>query len=353
MGRFPRVFFFFKARGALPEVRRGAKPLAYVQAMVTLAGDASTEVRHLSRIDTQHGWEQGGKLRPAGYHSTGGNYLRTSILMAGLLALVVFLGGRFGGAQGMILWGSIGIVFNLVGWWFSDKIALALHRAKPVSREQLPRVYEMVEELTKKAGIPMPRVYVIPSPSPNAFATGRSPSHAAVAVTSGILELLQPHELRGVLAHEIAHVVNRDTLISTVTAIFAGLISAVGSMVRWGVMFGGFGGRSSDRGGFNLGDLAVAIVAPIVAMLIQLAVSRSREYGADTVGAQLAGDPNPLADALAKLDRGVQLRPYAHAGSATAHLFIVNPFTGRNMMKLLSTHPPIEERVARLRQMAV
>ena len=303
----------------------------------------------MARMDASR-WGKDGTVRPRGYHSVGSNYLRTTILMAGLLALLVWVGGRFGGPNGMFLFGFIGVLFNLGAWWFSDKIALAVHRAQPVSRDELPEVYAIVEELARAANIPMPRVYVIPSPSPNAFATGRNPSHAAVAVTEGILRLLNARQLRGVLAHEISHVVNRDTFISTVAAIFAGLISAAGYALRWGLILG-TGSSSDERDHSAIGDLAMAIVAPIVAMLLQLAVSRSREYGADAAGARLSHDPDALAEALERLDEGVQVRPDYAAGPATAHLFIVNPFTGRSLLTLLSTHPPTEKRVARLREM--
>ncbi len=303
----------------------------------------------MSRMDASR-WGKDGVVRPHGYHSTGSNYLRTAMLMAGLLALLVWVGGHFGGASGMLLFGSIGVAFNLGAWWFSDRIALAVHRARPVSREQLPGVYEIVDELARSANIPPPPVYLIPSPSPNAFATGRSPSHAAVAVTEGILQLLSPRELRGVLAHEISHVVNRDTFISTVAAIFAGLISAAGYALRWGLILG-TGSASDDRDHSAVGDLAIALVAPLVAMLLQLAVSRSREYGADAAGARLSHDPEALASALERLDYGIQRRPDPFAGPATAHLFIMNPFSGRSLLSLLSTHPPTEQRIARLRAM--
>jgi heat shock protein HtpX len=286
----------------------------------------------------------------------GRGYLKTAMLMAFLVAILAIGGQMYGGTGGMLLFGAIGLVFNFVSYWFSDRIALMAHRAQPVTRQQLPEVYGIVERLTQKAGMPMPRLYVIPSPTPNAFATGRNPAHAAVAVTEGILQLLDRRQLEGVIAHELAHVRNRDILIATIAASVAGLVSALGHAIQWGAWLGI--GRSSDDeegggGGGIVGALAWAILAPIIAMIIQLAVSRSREYGADAGGAELVGDPMPLADALLTLERGNQVRPYDYAGPATAHLFIVNPFRGIGgaMMSLFSTHPPVEERVRRLREM--
>ena len=222
-----------------------------------------------------------------------------------------------------------------------------------LAREQAPELFEIVERLTRKAGLPMPRLYVIPSETPNAFATGRNPSHAAVAVTEGIVRILDRRELEGVLAHEISHVRNRDVLIATIAAAVAGLISSLGHVIQWGAIFGGASRSDDDEGGGLFGALAWAILAPIVAMLVQLAVSRSREYGADASGAELLGDPEPLASALLKLEQANQIRPYEFAGPATAHLFIVNPLHGfaAKAMRLFSTHPPIEERVRRLREM--
>lgn len=286
----------------------------------------------------------------------GSGYLKTAMLMAFLVAILAIGGQMYGGTGGMLLFGAIGLVFNLASYWFSDKIALKAHRAQPVTRQQLPEVYEIVERLTRKAGMPMPRLFVIPSPTPNAFATGRNPAHAAVAVTEGILQALDRRQLEGVIAHELAHVRNRDILIATIAASVAGLVSALGHAIQWGAWLGV--GRSSDddeggAGGGIIGALAWAILAPIIAMIVQLAVSRSREYGADASGAELVGDPMPLADALLTLERGNQVRPYDFAGPATAHLFIVNPFRGVGgaMMSLFSTHPPVEERVRRLREM--
>ena len=294
---------------------------------------------------------------PRGMHRAGGgfgrNYVKTAMLMAFLIAILAIGGQMVGGTGGMLLFGAIGLVFNLLSYWFSDRIALMAHRAQPVTREQLPDVYEIVERLTRKAGIPMPRVFVIPSATPNAFATGRNPSHSAVAVTQGILGILDKRQLEGVLAHELAHVRNRDVLIATIAASVAGLIASLGHMIQWGAIFGGFGGRSDDERGNVFAALAWALLAPIIALIVQLAVSRSREFGADASGAELTGDPDALAEALLALERGNEVRPYAYGGPATAHLFIVNPFRGAGgkMLGLFSTHPPIEERVERLRQM--
>jgi heat shock protein HtpX len=250
----------------------------------------------------------------------------------------------------MLAFGAIGLVFNFLAYWFSDKLALLGNGARPVEREQAPELFEIVERLTRRAGLPMPRLYVIPTDAPNAFATGRDPEHAAVAVTEGILRILDRRQLEGVLAHELAHVQNRDILIATVAGAMAGLISTVGYVLRWGAILGG--GRSDrEDGPSGLELLAWAIVAPLVALVIQLAISRSREFGADATGAALVGDPEPLAQALLSLERGNELMPMAQAGPATAHLFIVNPLHGAagKMMSLFSTHPPVEERVARLR----
>ena len=290
--------------------------------------------------------------QPAPVAGFGRNYAKTAMLMAFLLAILAIGGEMAGGTGGMLLFGGIGLVFNLVSYWFSDKIALMAHRAQPVTREQLPEVYEIVERLCRKAGLPMPAVYVIPSETPNAFATGRNPEHAAVAVTEGILRLLDRRQLEGVLAHELSHVRNRDVLIATVAAAVAGLISALGHAIQWGA-FLGFGRRSDDEGGNPIAALAWALLAPLIALVVQLAVSRSREYGADASGAALVGDPDPLAEALLALERGNEVRPYEFGGPATAHLFIVNPFSGvgARALQLFSTHPPIEERVARLREL--
>ncbi len=291
-------------------------------------------------------------MSPGGAAFTGPsrNYARTAVLMAGLIALLALGGMAVGGPRGLLLFGGLGLVFNLVSYWFSDKLALMMNGARPVTAAEAPELHASVERLTRRAGMPMPRLYVIPSQSPNAFATGRDPEHAAVAVTEGILRLLDRRQLEGVLAHELAHVQNRDILIATMAAMIAGLISSVGYLVRWGAILGGQRGER-DQGPGMLEMLGWAILAPIIALLLQMAVSRSREFGADATGAAILGDPEPLAQALLTLERGAELVPYEHAGPATAHLFIVNPLRGgtARLMSLFSTHPPIEERVARLR----
>jgi heat shock protein HtpX len=287
-----------------------------------------------------------------GWHRLG-NALKTTVLLAGLTALVLLIGQRLGGPQGLLIAGAFVIVMNFGSYWFSDRIALAMHGAQPLPYEEAPWLHHMVERLAARAGMPTPKVYLLPTHTPNAFATGRSPSHAAVAVTAGLVELLDRRELEGVLAHEIAHVRNRDTLIGTVAATLAGVISYAAQMAFfWGGAM--LGGRSDDDEGGGLADalssLGLLLVAPIAATLLQLAVSRSREYGADATGAQLCGDPDALASALMKLERGAQLMPYDRA-PATSHLFIVNPLSGGGVMALFSTHPPIPERVRRLREL--
>jgi heat shock protein HtpX len=277
--------------------------------------------------------------------------LRTTVLMAALIALLAMAGNALGGFQGMLWFGGIGLVINFLTYWFSDRIALLAHRAQPVGPVEAPTLHALVERLSRRAGIPMPRLYVLPSGAANAFATGRNPAHAAVAVTDGILQILSERELEAVLAHELSHVKNRDVLIGTVAAGIAGLISAVGYAMQFGLAFGH--SRSNDDRGGGLAALAWIIVAPIIALLIQLAVSRSREYAADASGAALCGDPEALASALLRLEEASGVRPYEHGGPATAHLFIVNPLRGTAaaVMSLLSTHPPIEERIRRLRAM--
>src|SRR6185312_15346893 len=282
------------------------------------------------------------------------NYVRTGALMAALIALLALGGRAVGGAQGMMLFGAIGVVMNFVMYWFSDRIALAAHRAQPVTRAEAPTIYAIVQRLTERAGMPMPRVYIIPSAAANAFATGRNPAHAAVAVTEGILQILNERQLEAVLAHELSHVKNRDILISTIAAAVAGLVSTIGHVMQWGFMLGGARSDDDERGG-GLAALAWILVAPIIALLIQLAISRSRELGADASGATLCGHPEDLAGALRRLEDAQGVRPYEFAGPATAHLFIVNPLRGAAaaFMNLLSTHPPVEERIRRLEAMRV
>jgi len=268
-----------------------------------------------------------------------GNTFKTAFLLTALTLLLMAAGRALGGQNGMLLALGIAAVTNFVAYFFSDKIALRTYRAQPVTREQLPRVYKVVERMTQKIGLPMPKIYVIPTDSPNAFATGRNPNHASVAVTEGILNLLNDEELEGVLAHELGHVNNRDILISSVAATIAGAIT----WLRYGAYFGGMGDRDDRRGG----GLLMLILAPIAAMMIQMAVSRSREYAADETGAHFTGNPYALASALAKLDAYSRRVPMMGTPS-TAHLFIIQPLLGMSFGNLFSTHPPIAKRIERL-----
>lgn len=278
------------------------------------------------------------------------NTMKTLLLMTGMTVLLVWLGDHFGGRQGMIMALVLAGGMNLFTYWFSDKLALASYRAQQVDESEAPELHAIVRGLATRAGIPMPKVYVIPSESANAFATGRSPAHASVAVTAGIMRLLDRQELEGVIAHELAHIKHRDILLATVVATLAGAITMVARMAGYASMFGGYGGdRDRDRGG-GLAGLAMMIVAPIAALLVQMWISRTREYGADAGGAQIAGTPHGLAGALEKLTLGAQAMPM-HANPSSAHLFIVNPLSGRSLMSLFSTHPPLEERIAKLRSM--
>jgi heat shock protein HtpX len=276
-----------------------------------------------------------------------GNTFKTAFLLTLLTLLLMFIGRFFGGQNGMLLALALAAVMNFVSYFYSDKIALAMYRAQPVTREQLPRAYAAVERLTQKIGIPMPKIYVIPNDSPTAFATGRNPQHASVAVTQGILNLLNDEELEGVLAHELGHVNNRDILISSVAATVAGAITMLASIGRFAMIFGGMGGDRDDRRGGGIGALLMLILAPIAASLIQLAVSRSREYQADATGAHFTGNPYALASALSKLDAYSRRLPM-QATPSTAHLFIIAPFLGMNFGSLFSTHPPIAKRIERL-----
>ena len=276
------------------------------------------------------------------------NGLKTAALLGILTGLVLLVGQYLGGQNGLYYALIFAGVMNFGTYFFSDKIALLSSGARPVTREELPRVYEVLERLTQKVGLPMPKVYVIPTDSPNAFATGRNPAHAAVAVTQGILGLLSDEELEGVLAHELGHVRNRDILTSSIAATLAGAITVLARMAYWGAMFGGFGGNRDDRDrGGGLGGLFMLILAPIAAMLIQLAVSRSREYEADHTGAEFTGNPYALASALQKLDAYSKRLPMA-ASPTTAHLYIVQPLLGMDFASLFSTHPPIAKRIERL-----
>src|SRR6202795_3289455 len=277
-----------------------------------------------------------------------GNTFKTAFLLTALTLLLMAVGRVLGGPNGMLLALGIAVVTNFVAYFFSDKIALRTYRAQAVTREQLPRVYNVVERLTQKIGLPMPKIYVIPTDSPNAFATGRNPNHASVAVTQGILNLLTDEELEGVLAHELGHVRNRDILISSIAATLAGAITYLASIARWGMIFGGMRGSRDDRGGGGIAAIAMMFLAPFAAMLIQLAVSRNREYGADDTGAQWTGNPYALASALSKIDAYSRQRPLV-ASPSTAHLFIIAPFLGAGSFgSLFSTHPPTAKRIERL-----
>ena len=277
------------------------------------------------------------------------NYFKTAILLVVLAALLIWIGGLFGGPRGAMIAFIFALVLNLGSLWFSDRIVLAMHRAQELPERQFPAVHHIIKELAIKANIPAPRVYLVPSDAPNAFATGRNPQTAVVCVTRGILDMLNGDQLKGVIAHEISHIKNRDTLIMTVTAAFASAIMMLAYMARWAAIFGGFGGRGNrNRSGGIIGLLAISILAPLAAMIIQLAISRSREYGADERGAELAGSGNGLADALRKLHEAS--RHYRmNVSPQTAHLFIVNPLKGDFIANLFSTHPPVEKRIERLR----
>ena len=278
------------------------------------------------------------------------NVLKTGLLLGVLTALLVLAGEAIAGERGMIIAFVFAAIMNFVSYWFSDKIVLAIYGAQPVDETQAPRLHAIVRRLATRAQIPMPRIYIIPSDTPNAFATGRNPQHAAVAVTEGITRILDEDELEGVLAHELSHVTNRDVLISTIAATLAGAITYLAHMAQWAAIFGG---RSQDdeEGGSNpLVMILFAILAPIAAMLVQFAVSRSREFQADASGARLAGRTYGLAKALEKIEVASRVEPLP-ATPATAHLFIVNPLSGESFTRLFSTHPPTEERIARLRAM--
>ena len=282
------------------------------------------------------------------------NVLKTGILLSVLTVLLVFVGHLMGGTSGATTAFVFALLINLGAYWFSDKLVLAMYRAKPLSESEAPQVYRAVRAIAAHDHLPMPRLYWIPTVTPNAFATGRSPRHAAVAVTSGLLKLMSEEELKGVLAHELSHVKNRDTLVMSIAAAIAGTISMLAHWARWGLMWGG--SRNDDRRNSNaavqlVALLIIAILAPLAAMLIQLAISRTREYGADETGARSTGNPSGLASALEKLDAAVRAYPLADANPATAHLFIVNPLSGDAIARLFSTHPPIAERIRRLRAM--
>src|SRR5207253_3286644 len=283
------------------------------------------------------------------------NTFRTTVLLAVLTALLVWAGDLMGGRQGAL----IALIFaggmNFFSYWFSDKMVIAMYQGQEITANDDPELYGIVQDLAQRAGLPMPRVYILPQDTPNAFATGRNPQHAAVAVTQGIRRILNKRELAGVLGHELTHVKNRDILISTIAATLAGAISYLAQMAQWAAIFGGRDRDRDEGGGGILGLLVMMIVAPIAAMLIQMAVSRSREYGADEGGAKVTGDPLALASALRKLEMGAQNIPLQVSdatANSTAHMFIVNPLTVGGLAKLFSTHPPMEERIARLEAMA-
>lgn len=281
------------------------------------------------------------------------NRIKITFLLTCLTLLLVAMGSAIGGQSGMIVAFFIAGGMNFFSYWYSDKIVLKIYKAREISETENPDLYGMVRRLALQANLPMPKVYIIPSKGANAFATGRNPQHAAVAATEGIMQILSPDELEAVMAHELAHVQNRDTLISTIAATLAGAISMLGSMLQWAAILGGGSSQDEEGGGGGLlGTLALAFIAPMAAMLIQMAVSRSREFLADASGARICGKPLALANALRKLQMGAQAVPVAQATPATSHMFIVNPLTGTSMMKLFSTHPPMEERVARLEAMA-
>ncbi len=284
-----------------------------------------------------------------------GSQLRTLFFLSILTALFILIGGAVGGRAGMMFAFLFACVMNIAAYWFSDKIVLAMYRAREVTEREAPQLHRIVWELAQRAGLPMPRLYIVPSKTPNAFATGRDPNHAAVAVTEGILDLLTEEELKGVLGHELAHIKHRDILIQTVAATIAGAIVMLARMGQWALIFGGLRGDNDEEGGGTLqmiGAILILIIAPIAAFLIQMAISRAREYYADEGGAKFSGNPLYLANALRKLAYGVKRDPMEEANPATAHMFIVNPLRGSNIASLFSTHPPIEERISRLEAMA-
>ena len=275
------------------------------------------------------------------------NIFKTMVLMTGLTLVLLWAGNALGGQSGMTVALVFALIMNAFSYWFSDKIVLKMYKAREVSRADAPELYEMVRRLTHKAGLPMPRVYIINQPQPNAFATGRNPENAAIAVTTGIMSILSVNELEGVIAHELSHIKHRDILIGTVAATIAGAVSYLAHMAQWAMIFGG---SDDDDDGNPFAAIVMMIVAPIAAMLIQMAISRSREYAADAGGAKIAGNPGYLANALKKLHSASQQIPLK-AEPATAHMFIVNPLSGGRMARLFSTHPPLEERIARLENM--
>jgi heat shock protein HtpX len=281
------------------------------------------------------------------------NSVKTAALLAAMTVLFILIGGMLGGEQGMVVAFLFAGLMNFASYWWSDRVVLWMYGAQEVNESQAPQFHALVRRLAQRAGLPMPKVYVIPTDTPNAFATGRNPRHAAVAATEGILRILSPDELEGVMAHELSHVRNRDILISTIAATMAGAIMMLARMAQFAAMFGGARRQDDEEGGGGIvGMILLAILAPLAAMLIQMAISRAREYQADAGGAQLSRKPWALADALEKLERGATALPM-EANPSTAHLFIVNPLRGSSLLNLFSTHPPVEQRVARLRAMRI
>lgn len=276
-----------------------------------------------------------------------GNQLKTTFLLAALTAFIVLVGQIMGGTGGMVIALILAAGMNFFSYWFSDKIVLRMYKAQEATPDEAPQVYESVKKLAVRAGLPMPKIYIIPEESPNAFATGRNPEHAVVAVTEGLLKLMSREEVEGVLAHELAHIKNRDILIGSIAATLAGAIMVLANMARWAAIFGGSRRDDEDGGGGIIGLVVMSIMAPIAAMLIQMAISRSREYIADATGAGFAGNPKGLSSALAKLGAYSGRLPM-DANPSTAHMFIVNPLSGKSLMSLFSTHPPLEDRIIRL-----
>ncbi|HEY5498327.1 MAG TPA: zinc metalloprotease HtpX [Syntrophales bacterium] len=278
------------------------------------------------------------------------NTFKTTLLLGALTGLLLLIGGYFGGRGGVVIAFIFAIVMNFGAYWFSDKLILKMYNAQEVTETQTPQLYTMVRGLAMRASLPMPKIYIIPQETPNAFATGRDEQHAVVAVTEGILRILSADELEGVLAHELTHIKNRDMLIGSIAATLAGAIMMMANMAQWAAIFGGVSRDDDEGGGGIIGLILMAILAPLAATLIQMAISRSREYLADEGGARVSGKPYGLASALEKLGRASQAIPM-DANPSTAHMFIVNPLSGRALMNLFSTHPPIEERISRLRGM--